>query len=61
MLFVFVLVVLGLRIHRVSVSLEEMLVGSTRVLGLSPSQIVIPLLCAVCVRTRIVCGDVKQS
>jgi hypothetical protein len=32
----------------VSASLEEVSVGLTRVLGLSPSRIVIPLLCAVC-------------
>lgn len=54
MLIVSVLV-LGLRIHRVLAFLE-VLVGSTPglKLGLSPSRIVRPLLCAVCVRMRIV-------
>ena len=43
-----IVLMLELRIHRVSASLEEVLVGLTLVLGLSPSRIVIPLLCAVC-------------
>ena len=52
----FVLMVLELPMHRVQSSLEEVLVGLTRVSGLSPSRIVIPLLCAGCEssQTRIV-------
>lgn len=52
MLVVFVFV-LGLRMHRVLAFLE-VLVGSTPglKLGLSPSRIVRPLLCASCMRMR---------
>lgn len=49
----FGLVVMGWRVDRVSPCLE-VLVGESRVLGLSPSRIVIPFLCAGCVRARVV-------
>lgn len=61
-LIVFVLVV-GLRIHRVLAFLEEVLVGSSQglELGLSPSRIVRPLLCAVCENEDCFVGNPRLS